>query len=218
MNIREQVKNILVTLWPKSKLPPEVLTEIVNRLATCRLPIEQIQAMLNAHRFECEKAQWSPHPPDIFKRVNAIHGARNVSHAVQHVAETAAKEANERNWAAIANTMRTKRLVEALECIELSELDSFVKSKLASVSPAQASNAADMWEYAKKRLGKVETWTIDRVVNSQSARVVLCRCLSISLDVPRYDPERVYPKTPKPAGTDRTLVESVGEMLTEVRK
>lgn len=213
MNIREQVKNILVTLWPKSKLPPDVLTEIVSRLATCRLPIEQIDAMLNAHRFECEKAQWSPHPPDIFKRVNAIRGSRGVTATVDKTAEAATREANEMRWAAIANGMRRKRLIDALECMELADLDSFVKSKLASITTMQAEHAGTMWEQAKEKLGKLETWTVDRVADCQHARIVLCRCLSIALDVPGYNPERVYPKVPKPAGTDRSLVDGVGNMI-----
>jgi hypothetical protein len=203
MNVRDQVKNILVTLWPKSKLPPEVLTEIVNRLATCRLPIEQIDAMLRGHRFECDKANWSPFPPDIFKRINAIRNTRGVTKTVDKTAEAAAREANEMRWAAIVNTDRKRRVITALECMEMSELDAFVKSKISGIMDAQAEFAAEMWEDAKARLGKPETWTPERVANCQAARVVLCRCLNISLDTPRFDPERKYLATLKPAGTDR---------------
>lgn len=210
MNIREQIKNILVTLWPKSKLPPEVLTEIVNRLSTCRLPIEQIDAMLRAHRFECDKANWSPFPPDIFKRINAINNNRGVKQQVEHVNTTAAKEANERNWLMMVNAMRSKRITDAIECMEIAELDSFVKSKLAGIAP---DNAADMWEYAKKKLGKVETWTPERIANCQPARVVLCRCLNISLDTPRFDPGKTYPKIVKPAGTDGLIVQKLADTL-----
>ncbi len=218
MNIREQVKNILVTLWPKSKLPPEVLTEIVNRLATCRLPIEQIDAMLRSHRFECDKAQWSPFTPDIFKRINAIRNTRGVTKTVDKTAEAAAREANEMRWSAIVNTDRKRRLVAALECMDVGDLDEFVKSKLAGFMDAQAEFAEEIWEQAKIKLGKVQTWTPERIADCQHARIVLCRCLNISLDTPRYDPERKYPEIPKPAGTDRSLVSGVDKMLTEVRK
>lgn len=204
MNLREQIKNLLVTLWPKSKLPTEVHSEIINRLATCRLPIEQIDAMLRAHRFECDKAQWSPFPPDVFKRINAVRSNTGVTARVDSTEATIEKEVNEIRWARLTNTRRRDRVKAAIECMDMSELDAFVEGKMAAVVAAdkQAEHAANLWAEAKLRRGNSETWTPEKVANCQPARVVLCRCLGIAIDTPAYDPSRKYAAISNPAGTE----------------
>jgi len=205
MNLREQIKNLLVTLWPKSKLPTEVHSEIINRLATARLSMEQIGALLRAHRMECQKASWSPEPSDIHRRILATRSNTGVVARVKSTEETIDADANELRWAKIANTARYERVKAAIECMEMADLDAFVKSKLTGIMDTQAEFAAEMWEWAKEKLGKVETWTPERVANCQPARVVLCRCLGIAIDKPTYDQKRRYPATASTAGFDNSL-------------
>lgn len=207
MRNREQIKSMLATLWPKSKLPAEVLGEIVTRLDSSRLSIEQIDAMLRAHRMECPKASWSPESSDIVRRINATRANTGAVARARTTEETIEADANELRWARLVNTQRRDRVKAAIECMEMSELDWFVTERMPEVmqSCEQAKYTPQMWERAKALLGKPETWTADRVANCQPARIVLCRCLGIPIDAPRYDPKRKYPNTANAAGFDKSL-------------
>jgi len=210
MRNREQIKNILATLWPKSRLAPEVLGEIITRLDSSRLSIEQIDALLRAHRMECQKASWSPEAWDITRRINAT---RSNSGAVARVDDTQEKikaEANELRWAKLVNTKRRDRVLAAIQCMELSELDAFVTARIpeASRSCDQAKYTAQLWEWAKGKLGNPQTWTVERVANCQPARVVLCRVLGIDIETPAYDRSKTYPTVSNPAGFDNSLAKA----------
>lgn len=203
MNYRDQIKNILVSLWPQSKLSPDVLGELLNRLAGCRLPVEQIDALLRAHRMECEKASWSPFPPDIFKRINAVRASTGAVRKVDTTKEQIETDVNEMRWARMVNTQRRDRVIAAIECMDMADVDGFVIGKLPDITAIDdAKFAREMWAEAKDALGKPETWTPDRLANNQKARIVLCRCLGISLATPKYDPKKVYQAVSNPAGTD----------------
>jgi len=91
--------------------------------------------------------------------------------------------------------MRRDKVLAAVECLDMAAVDAFVKERANSQRLA-------MWEYAKSKLGRPETWTPERLADCQPARIVLAACLGLGA-APEYDPRREYPKPAKKAGTDR---------------
>lgn len=193
MNRRDAIKNTMMAMWPKSKLPTQTLSATIDRLNDSGLSLDQITALLNAHQQECEKAAWSPFPPDISRRVNAVRADVGNREHVAKTAKSNADDANYINFVNWSNGLQSDRVRSAVECMEMNEIDAFVKARVSGTR-------ASMWEYAKSKLGPVETWTPERLAERQSSRCVLANVLGFA--PPEYDRNRVYPQSVKRAGTD----------------
>jgi hypothetical protein len=193
MNRRDAIKNTMVAMWPKSKLPTQTLAATIDRLNGSNLTLDQITALLTAHQQECEKAAWSPFPPDISRRVSAVRADTGNR---QRVAATAKANASGQHYAgfvAWANAALRDRVLAAVECMDMAAVDGFVLARANS-------ERLGMWNYAKAKLGNAETWTPERLADLQPARIVLAHCLGLG-GGPEYDPQGEYPRPVRKAGT-----------------
>lgn len=195
---RDYIKGKMIDLWPSSKLTPQVINALITRIEDARLECDQVDAMLTAHRMECDRASYSPFAPDLVNRISRLRTREIATRAVATTSEEVSDESNWTRWAAWANQYRAERVIKAVSGMTPAEIVQKIEQSLPEVVlHPDFRFVADVWAHAKNLLGKPDTWTVRRMAECQPSRLVMCRVFNVQTDAPKFDPGRQYPKTNK---------------------